>query len=91
MVKESEDLKAVLFFKEEDMPGQNTEKAEPGSSPVATEGEGESTCPPHHWVIAPSQGPVSLGTCQICQEEREFKNYVESAPWGDTVLRQGGG
>ena len=73
------------------MSREKTRSPGPVSPFVATEGEGESTCPPHHWVIAPSQGPVSLGTCQICQEEREFKNYVESAPWGDTVLRQGGG
>ena len=36
----------------------------------------------HHWVIQPADGPVSNGSCQICGETREFKNYVESASWG---------
>ena len=38
----------------------------------------------HHWVIQPADGPVSNGSCQICGETREFKNYVESASWGDS-------
>jgi len=33
----------------------------------------------HHWVIQPANGPVSNGACQICGENREFENYVESA------------
>ena len=37
----------------------------------------------HHWVIQPADGPVSNGLCQVCGETREFKNYVESATWGD--------
>ena len=41
-----------------------------------------STCR-HHWVIQPADGPVSNGSCQVCGETREFKNYVESATWGD--------
>ena len=40
----------------------------------------------HHWVIQPATGPVSQGMCQTCGEERDFKNYVESASWGDTRL-----
>ena len=40
----------------------------------------------HHWVIQPASGPVSLGECQLCGEAREFKNYVESASWGDSRL-----
>ena len=40
----------------------------------------------HHWVIQPASGPVSLGACQLCGEAREFKNYVESASWGDSRL-----
>ncbi len=40
----------------------------------------------HHWVIQPAEGPVSQGVCQACGEIREFKNYVESASWGDTRL-----
>lgn len=42
----------------------------------------------HHWVIQPADGPVSMGACQLCSEVREFKNYVEAGPWGDT--RQSG-
>ena len=37
----------------------------------------------HHWVIQPADGPISTGSCQVCGETREFKNYVESATWGD--------
>ena len=46
----------------------------------------------HHWVIQPATGPVSQGVCQACGEARDFMNYVESAPWGDTRLgnRSGG-
>ena len=40
----------------------------------------------HHWVIHPADGPVSIGACQICGETREFKNYVESATWGDSRI-----
>ncbi len=38
----------------------------------------------HHWVIQPADGPISNGSCRICGESREFKNYVESATWGDS-------
>jgi len=37
-------------------------------------------------VIQPADGPVSNGSCQICGENREFKNYVESATWGDSRI-----
>ena len=40
----------------------------------------------HHWVIQPADGPVSNGSCQICGEDRKFKNYVESATWGDSRI-----
>ena len=40
----------------------------------------------HHWVIQPADGPVSIGACQICGESRDFKNYVESATWGDSRI-----
>ena len=40
----------------------------------------------HHWVIQPADGPVINGACQICGETREFKNYVESATWGDSRI-----
>ena len=37
----------------------------------------------HHWVIQPATGPISSGVCQLCDETREFKNYVEASTWGD--------
>ena len=40
----------------------------------------------HHWVIQPADGPASIGACQICGESREFKNFVESATWGDSRI-----
>ena len=40
----------------------------------------------HHWAIQPADGPSSNGICQVCGETRDFKNYVESATWGDTRL-----
>ncbi len=40
----------------------------------------------HHWVIQAADGPTSPGVCRLCGERREFKNYVESATWGDTRL-----
>ena len=35
-----------------------------------------TTCP-HHWLIPPADGPVSLGVCQFCRKTREFKNSIE--------------
>ena len=40
----------------------------------------------HYWVIQPADGPVSPGICRSCGERREFKNYVEGAPWGASRL-----
>ena len=45
--------------------------------------EQEKTTCRHHWVIEAPTGPVSRGVCQLCEEVREFKNYIESAPWGE--------
>jgi hypothetical protein len=30
----------------------------------------------HHWIIEPPNGPLSQGICQVCQEVREFKNFI---------------
>ena len=30
----------------------------------------------HHWVIETAAGPVSIGTCRLCGEEREFNNSI---------------
>ena len=53
---------------------------------VSSDGVQEPDQCRHHWVIQPATGPVSQGVCQACGEVREFKNYVESASWGDTRL-----
>ena len=46
-------------------------------------GEPEAPSCRHHWVIQPATGPISSGVCQICDETREFQNYVEASTWGD--------
>ncbi len=58
---------------------------QPASIPPLSELEEQITCC-HHWVIQPATGPVSQGMCLTCGEEREFKNYVEAATWGDPRL-----
>ena len=30
----------------------------------------------HHWVIETPAGPVSIGRCRLCGEEREFNNSI---------------
>lgn len=43
----------------------------------------------HHWVIDTPAGPISRGVCQLCGEEREFKNFLEGTYWDDdTSLEQ---
>ena len=56
----------------------------PAPAPVAEQLEEPE--PPycrHHWIIQPATGPISSGVCQICDETREFQNYVEASTWGD--------
>lgn len=40
----------------------------------------------HHWLIDRPSGPVSKGTCRVCGEIREFRNYFEGSYWGDDDL-----
>lgn len=41
---------------------------------------------PHHWTIAPPNGPTSRGVCALCGAEREFRNsFVESHDWSNVV------
>ena len=40
----------------------------------------------HHWLIQAADGPTSPGVCRLCGETKDFKNYVETATWGDTRL-----
>ncbi len=30
----------------------------------------------HHWIIETAAGPVSIGRCRLCAEEREFNNSL---------------
>ena len=53
------------------------------ASRLAPGQEQQDTACRHHWVIEAPTGPVSRGTCQQCGNVREFKNYIESAPWGE--------
>lgn len=52
------------------------------SRAVSGEVREEGVCR-HHWIIEAPMGPVSNGACQLCNEVREFKNYIETAPWGE--------
>lgn len=49
---------------------------------VPEENQGKVICR-HHWIIESAAGRVSNGVCRICDEFREFKNYVEQTPWMD--------
>ena len=35
----------------------------------------------HYWIVDPPDGPVSQGVCRYCDEVRDFKNFLEEAPW----------
>ena len=37
----------------------------------------------HYWVIDSAGGPTSKGVCRVCGAQRQFKNYLEDAPWDD--------
>jgi hypothetical protein len=52
------------------MPSENT------PTPSGVEVENGAACH-HHWMIEPARGSVSRGVCQVCEEEREFKNSIE--------------
>lgn len=56
--------------------------AQQTSVPSSSEAQEPDSCR-HHWVIQPADGPVSQGSCRSCGAVKEFKNYVESAAWGD--------
>ena len=52
------------------------------SRPTADSRNERKGCP-HHWLIETPVGPVSKGTCRLCGQLNEFKNYVEASPWGE--------
>lgn len=58
--------------------------------PVTVERREEATCR-HHWIIEAPTSPVSNGLCLICDEVREFKNYIGPDPMlhTDPSLRSG--
>ena len=35
----------------------------------------------HHWLIEAAGGPTSNGVCRSCGAERQFRNYLDNAPW----------
>ena len=39
----------------------------------------------HHWVIEPAAGPTSRGFCRLCNETKEFQNFlmVEEGNFGN--------
>ena len=52
------------------------------SKPTPEAERDEGVCR-HHWVIEAPDGPVSHGKCRLCGETQEFKNVIESTPWGE--------
>ena len=47
--------------------------------PAVVEERKQASCT-HHWIIEEPTGPVSNGVCRLCDEIREFKNYIGPAP-----------
>ena len=35
----------------------------------------------HHWMLDTPNGPITIGTCKICHEDREFYNSIDTAAW----------
>ena len=60
---------------------------DPGLRPTAIDWFPNRSCN-HHWIIQPSNGPVSRGLCQLCGEGRQFKNYIEESPEPDDLVLQ---
>ena len=61
------------------------------SRPMPGKEQEDAACR-HYWIIEAPTGPVSRGVCRVCNSVREFKNYIETAPWGeDTPAVQSSG
>ena len=56
---------------------------------LTPDGPQEAQCQ-HHWVIEAPSGPHSRGVCRNCGLEKVFKNYIDSAPWGEDTPADGG-
>ncbi len=50
---------------------------------VAERAEEKGVLCRHYWVIDSAGGPTSKGVCRVCGVQRQFKNYLEDAPWDD--------
>ena len=37
----------------------------------------------HFWLIDTPTGPSSRGTCKVCGQIKEFRNYLETSPYWD--------
>ena len=38
----------------------------------------------HHWLIENSEGPLTMGRCKLCGEEKEFANHLSGIALKDT-------
>jgi|GEM_PF-4736900 len=38
----------------------------------------------HHWLIENSDGPLTMGRCKLCGEEKEFANHLSGIALKDT-------
>ena len=47
------------------------------------EGQRDHSACRHFWIIDPPTDRVSQGICRLCGDVRQFKNFIESAPWGE--------
>jgi hypothetical protein len=63
--------------RERDKVEERSSNAVQEASPAVSEAPTVPSCA-HYWIIEPADGPVSRGMCQICSEERDFKNFVDS-------------
>ena len=54
-------------------------RSQPGSHAYIGEAEMKPEQEPcrHHWIIQPVEGPISLGVCRLCLEEKEFQNNTD--------------
>lgn len=57
---------------------------QPARAPLAL-AEGECR---HKWVLEIPNGPTSRGTCRLCGEVREFRNYLTSSYWEDLTVAE---
>lgn len=39
----------------------------------------------HHWLIENSEGPLTMGRCKLCGEEKEFANHLSGIALKETA------